>query len=70
MKIECPECKSTLVHRRIDDGFRSHKISKGGKVTLISEKSEGSDEVYCSCNPNHKIPDKLSNKVMDLVYIS
>jgi hypothetical protein len=67
MKIECPVCKGILFHKRIDDRFNSHKISKSGKVTPMSSKSDGSDEVYCSQNVEHEIPTDLQEKILDLV---
>ena len=67
MKIECPTCHATLVHKRIDDGFDSYSISKSGKVTCIASKSNGGDEVMCSKNAEHEISEKLFQKVLNLV---
>ena len=66
-KIECPVCHATLIHKRVDDGFDTHKISKNGKVTPLASKSNGYDEVYCSKNLDHIIPDDLVIEVLDLV---
>lgn len=68
MKYECPECKATLVHKRVSDGFETYKISKMGIVTCIASKENGGDEVYCSKNADHKIPSELGRKIVDLCH--
>lgn len=67
MKFECPVCKAELVHKRIDDGFDTHRIHKDGTTEFIASHSNGCDEVYCSINADHKIPDKLAEAVMELL---
>jgi len=67
MKFECPVCKAELVHKRIDDGFDTHRIHRNGKVEFITSKSNGCEDVYCSKNADHKIPAKLAAAVIDLM---
>jgi len=66
-KFECPVCHATLVHKRIEDGFESHRISRNGRVTCIGSKSNGGDEVNCSKNAQHIIPTEMIREVIDLV---
>ncbi len=68
MKIECPVCQATLIHRRTDDGFTSHSISKEEKVAVIADNSNGSDEVMCSVDASHEIPADLQEAVLELVW--
>lgn len=67
MKYECPVCKADLIHKRIDDGVEIHRINKNGKVKLLDSSSDGCDEVYCSKNTNHEIPEELYEAVLDIV---
>lgn len=67
MKFSCPICGAELHHKRTDDGYRINRIHRDGTVELIGENSNGCDEVYCSENEEHKITQKLVNKILDLV---
>lgn len=66
--FECPVCKATLNHRRVDDGSTHHSISKKGKIEITGERSDGYDEVTCSKNSDHEIPTDLQEAVLSLVW--
>ena len=67
MKFECPICKSTLTHERIDDGTTTSEISKDGEVKEVYSNSNGSDSVSCSNQSDHELPDDLVQSVIELV---
>lgn len=69
MKIECPICHAHLIHREDREVFKSHRITKSGKVKFLCLRNTGGDEVMCSKNANHPIPDELVTKVIDLVNV-
>lgn len=68
MDIKCNVCGATLIHRKIDDGFVSRSISKDGKTKIITQKSNGSDEIRCSKNAEHEISDDMNEKVMNIIW--
>ena len=67
MTIKCPICGSELLAKRIDDGITINRIELNGEITELSNKSNGYDEIICSKNENHVIPNDLQLKVMLLM---
>jgi hypothetical protein len=66
-KIECPICGATIVHRRTDDGFESHRINNDGTVETLASNSHGCDEFMCSANADHELPAELQDRCMDII---
>lgn len=66
-EFKCPVCGAELLHNRIDDGEILNRITRQGVVEEICNDSNGFDLVYCSLDKYHKLPDKLVEKVLNLV---
>ncbi len=67
MKFKCSTCGAKLFHDKISDGYVLNEVSDDGtpEVELVNQ-SNGYDEVYCSKNNYHNIPDDVVAKVIDL----
>lgn len=67
MKTVCPECGAGLNHKRVDDGFETHRIAEDGTISFLCSNSEGYNEVTCQRNADHVIPQELVDYVVCLV---
>jgi hypothetical protein len=68
IKYECPVCLSNLGHIRTENEIGGHIINKDGTIVDAGGKCNGDDEVFCTNNKQHDIPEELIQKVLDLIY--
>lgn len=67
MKIECPVCKAQLEHKRRDDGVILNLINKDGSgVKEVGNRSDGYDQIYCSADESHELPEELQEKALEI----
>ena len=65
--ICCPECGNRLEYKREDDGYEITIINLDGTTEIPYGRSNGGDYVRCSFDSSHSIPEKLCQKVRDIV---
>lgn len=67
MIYECPVCHAELKHTFNDEIEKQHIIHKDGSIERILDDSNGCGSIQCTADPEHEIPNKLFDQIMELI---